>query len=130
MNKNHLKLYETFFSVNLPIFEDLIEKVCKKLDKEDKIEELKKELLYDDKKKFKKILNKKINKVKRKKTSYSMFLSDKKVLETLKSKFPNHNLSEINKEKGNYWRETIKKTDNLLKVYEKQAQDYNNLIKN
>lgn len=128
MNKTHLKLYESFFSANLPIFEDLIEKICKKLDKEDKIQELKKELLYDDKNKFKKILNKKINKKKRKKTSYTMFLADKKILVTLKNKFPNHNLSEFNKEKGNYWRETIKKSEKLLEVYEKQAEDFNKTL--
>ena len=54
-----------------------------------------------------------------------MFLSDKKILEKLKNQFPNHNLSELNKEKGKYWRETVKKTDKLLQVYEKQAEDHN-----
>ena len=112
------------FIANLPILESLVEGVCQKLGHEDKIEEMKTFFLYEDKKKFSKILNKKQKKSKRKKTAYSMFLSDKNVLLMLKERFPEHNLSELNKQKGIYYREEVKNTE-LYQQYEKLAFEEN-----
>ena len=124
MNKSQSKLFEAIFAANLPILENLVDGLCKELGHEDKIEEMKAKFLYQDRKKFTKILNKKSNVNRRRKTAYSMFLSDKKVLQMLKEKFPTYKLSELNKQKGIYYRESVKGTE-LYEQYKKQAEEVN-----
>ena len=54
-----------------------------------------------------------------------MFLADKTVLGQLKATYPELNLSELNKKKGAYWRETVKASPELLAVYQAQADEAN-----
>jgi len=128
MNKTQTKLFQSFFAVNLPLFEDLVKNVCIELGHEDRVENMLNKFLYQDKKKFTKILNKKNNNNKRRKTTYSMFLADKTVLGNLKAKYPELNLSELNKKKGEYWRNTVKQSPELLAVYQAQADKANKLM--
>ena len=118
MNKSQAKLFEAIFSANLPILENLLEGLCSELGHEDQIDAMKAKFLYQDRKKFTKILNKKSNVNKRRKTAYSMFLADKTVLAMLKTKYPDYNLSKLNKQKGIYYREEVKGTE----LYEKYAE--------
>jgi len=124
MNKSQSKLFEAIFSANLPILENLLEGLCTQLGHEDQIDAMKAQFLYQDRKKFTKILNKKSNVNRRRKTAYSMFLSDKTVLSMLKEKFPDYNLSKLNKQKGIYYRESVKGTE-LYETYKKQADEVN-----
>ena len=124
MNKSQSKLFEAIFSANLPILENLLEGLCSELGHEDQIEAMKTKFLYQDRKKFTKILNKKSNVNRRRKTAYSMFLSDKKVLQMLKAKYPTYKLSELNKQKGIYYRTEVKGTE-LYENYRKQAEAVN-----
>jgi len=125
MNKSQSKFFQSFFAATEPLLEDMIKQVCIKLGHEDRFEEMVAEVLCKDKKKFTKILNKKSNTNKRRKTAYSMFLSDKTVLAQLKEQHPELNLSELNKKKGQYWREVVKQTPQILENYTKQAQEAN-----
>ncbi len=118
MNKQQSKLFEAIFSANLPILENLLEGLCSELGHEDQIDAMKAKFLYQDRKKFTKILNKKSNVNRRRKTAYSMFLADKEVLQVLKEKYPTYKLSELNKQKGIYYRTEVKGTE----LYEKYAQ--------
>ena len=128
MNKTQSKLFQTFFAVNLPLFEDLVKNVCNELGHEDKVEDMLTKFLYQDKKKFTKILNKKNTNNKRKRTTYSMFLADKTVLASLKEQHPELNLSELNKKKGEYWRNTVKQSPEILATYQEQADEANKLL--
>jgi len=125
MNKTQSKLFQNFFAVNLPLFEELVKNVCIELGHEDKVENMLNKFLYQDKKKFTKILNKKNNNNKRRKTSYSMFLADKTVLAELKAKYPELGLSELNKKKGEYWRNTVKQSPEILSAYQAKADEAN-----
>ena len=125
MNKQQSKLFQNFFAVNLPLFEDLVKNVCAELGQADKTEAMLNKFLYQDKKKFTKILNKKNNNNKRRKTSYSMFLADKTVLAALKAQYPELGLSELNKKKGEYWRNTVKQSPEILAAYQAKADEAN-----
>ena len=124
MNKSQTKVFQAMFAANLPILESLITGVCEKLGHADQIEEMKTIFLYQDKKKFTKILNKKHTTNKRRKTAYTMFLSDKTVLTMLRERFPDHTLSELNKEKGVYYRTEVQGTA-LYEQYKAQADEVN-----
>ena len=124
MNKQQSKLFEAIFAANLPILENLVEGLCKQLGHEDQVEAMKAQFLYQDRKKFTKILNKKSNINRRRKTAYSMFLADKEVLQMLKQKYPTYKLSELNKQKGIYYRTEVKGTE-LYDNYKKKADEAN-----
>jgi len=134
MNKQSIKFFKQFFSATQPLMEELITNVCAELGQEDKAEEMIAKFLTEDRQKFAKILNKKSNNNKRKKTAYSMFLSDKTVLVMLKEKYPECNsgqaedkkqyLKLLNKKKGEYWRNEVQGTD-LYKKYEQMANEAN-----
>lgn len=125
MNKQQSKFFQSFFAATEPLLENLLRNVCNELGHEDRFEEMVNKFLCQDKKKFTKILNKKSNTNKRRKTAYSMFLADKTVLALLKEQYPELNLSELNKKKGEYWRETVKQSPEILATYTKQAQEAN-----
>ena len=128
MNKQQSKFFQSFFAANLPLFEDLVTSVCKELGQEAQTEAMLTKFLYQDKKKFTKILNKKNTNNKRKRTTYSMFLADKTVLAELKATYPELNLSALNKKKGEYWRNTVKQSEELLAAYQIQADEANKLL--
>lgn len=105
MNKAQMKLFQQLFAANMPIFEDLIDNICKDYGMEDKIYEIKQRYLYEDKSKIVKILNKKKSSGrKRRRTSYTAFLSDTMVLKKLKEENPELTNKEINGLRGKLWK--------------------------
>ena len=134
MNKQSIKFFKQFFSATQPIMEELITNVCAELGQEGKAEEMIAKFLTEDRQKFAKILNKKSNNNKRKKTAYSMFLADKEVLVMLKEKYQECNsgnaedkkqyLRLLNKKKGEYWRNEVQGSE-LYDKYEKMAEEAN-----
>lgn len=125
MNKGSIKFFKSFFSATEPLLEGLITNVCNELGQPEKAEEMISKFLAQDKKKFTKILNQKSNTNKRRKTPYSMFLADKEALNKLKEEFPDCNLSELNKKKGEYWRNVVKQTPEIMAMYKKRADEAN-----
>ena len=105
MKKSQLKLFQQMFAANMPIFEDLIDNICKDYGMEDKVYEIKQRYLYEDKSKIVKILNKKRpSGKKRRKTSYTAFLADKSVLKNLKEQYPELKPKQINGKRGALWK--------------------------
>ena len=105
MNKSQLKLFQQMFAANMPIFEDLIDNICRDYDMEDKVYEIKQRYLYEDKSKITKILNKKKpSGKKRRKTSYTAFLADKSILKNLKEQYPDLKPKQINGKRGALWK--------------------------
>ena len=125
MNKGSIKFFKSFFAATEPLLEGLIQNVCNELGQPEKAEEMISKFLANDKKKFTKILNQKSNTNRRRKTPYSMFLADKDALTKLKEKFPECNLSELNKKKGEYWRNVVKQTPEIMAMYQQRADEAN-----
>jgi len=97
-----LNIFSLYVATISPVVETLIDRIGK--DYNLPVSEMKERYLYNDRKAFDKMIKKHKPKKTRKIHPYNVFLSDKNVIQMLLDENNTENQTEINKEKGELWK--------------------------